>query len=240
MKNALLCLAAGSIAAANVSAEVITIDSGNASGAYDTLVGFVVDVDTTYNSSAPTHSTGWQGSLVAGQQYRIDSISLWEYSDTSTANENNDTPVYLSVYDYEAWDANGGFNGSAGTTHLKHSDNAIAHTDTVDGTKITYTFTDLTVTAGSDGWLGDGSLLFSWDDDTTANNYGSQGIHGLARVNADTATYGAAVMGQGSWLRTDRVTDIEITVTAIPEPATLGLIAIFGGSVLFIRRRFII
>jgi hypothetical protein len=30
------------------------------------------------------------------------------------------------------------------------------------------------------------------------------------------------------------------TLTAIPEPATLGLLAVFGGGVLFIRRRFMI
>ncbi|MDF7799029.1 hypothetical protein P4C99_06115 [Pontiellaceae bacterium B1224] len=32
----------------------------------------------------------------------------------------------------------------------------------------------------------------------------------------------------------------QLTVTAIPEPATLGLVAAFGGTVLFIRRRFMI
>ncbi|WP_372807623.1 hypothetical protein [Pontiella sp.] len=31
-----------------------------------------------------------------------------------------------------------------------------------------------------------------------------------------------------------------VSVTVIPEPATLGLVAAFGGSVLFIRRRFMI
>lgn len=31
-----------------------------------------------------------------------------------------------------------------------------------------------------------------------------------------------------------------ISVTVIPEPATLGLVAVFGGGVLFIRRRFMI
>jgi hypothetical protein len=32
----------------------------------------------------------------------------------------------------------------------------------------------------------------------------------------------------------------DITMTAIPEPATLGLVAAFGGGILFIRRRFMI
>lgn len=31
-----------------------------------------------------------------------------------------------------------------------------------------------------------------------------------------------------------------LTVTAIPEPATLGMVALFGGGILFIRRRFMI
>jgi hypothetical protein len=32
----------------------------------------------------------------------------------------------------------------------------------------------------------------------------------------------------------------DITLTAIPEPATLGMVAVFGGGILFIRRRFMI
>ncbi|MDF7801932.1 PEP-CTERM sorting domain-containing protein [Pontiellaceae bacterium B1224] len=32
----------------------------------------------------------------------------------------------------------------------------------------------------------------------------------------------------------------ELTMTAIPEPATLGLIGVFGGGIFFIRRRFLI
>jgi hypothetical protein len=34
--------------------------------------------------------------------------------------------------------------------------------------------------------------------------------------------------------------DFDVTTTVIPEPATLGLVAAFGGAVLFIRRRFMI
>lgn len=34
--------------------------------------------------------------------------------------------------------------------------------------------------------------------------------------------------------------DTALSITTIPEPATLGLIAVFGGGVIFIRRRFMI
>lgn len=49
--------------------------------------------------------------------------------------------------------------------------------------------------------------------------------------------YGIQMKGENVWV-TDVAPFGSVTVDAIPEPATLGLIGLFGGGLLFFRRRF--
>lgn len=215
----LMCVGVVSMA----SAEVFLLTDGGSGSPYGDTGGFVVDIDTTYNSS-------WNMPLVAGQQYRIESISIWEASDAKSPADA--TPVYLAVFD----STYAGFDGDTSAEYLLHSDNAIDHTATPDTSKITYTFTDLIVTAGSDGWLGDGLLYFLWDNDTVRNNWqGSGGVHPYQRIDSNPAAagYGAAVFAFGS-IQGSRVPEIEVTVTAVPEPATLVLLGVGG---LLLRRK---
>jgi len=80
-----------------------------------------------------------------------------------------------------------------------------------------------------------------------ANTYTSLGTASLS-LNYDNT---AATVGNWVALRIER-TDVadaplakwnstawidDVTVTAIPEPATLGMVALFGGGILFIRRK---
>ncbi len=80
-------------------------------------------------------------------------------------------------------------------------------------------------------------------------NYWSQGVDvdlsGLSVDAGATATFSMVVTWDGTTAPDDptwhkAVTYDNFAVTAIPEPATLGLVAAFGGAVLFIRRKFII
>lgn len=76
---------------------------------------------------------------------------------------------------------------------------------------------------------GDGNLAANREADISASITGlniSDGATFFIRWGAD---------GTGKGLGIDNV-----SVTAIPEPATMGLVALFGGAVLFIRRRFMI
>ncbi|MCA9236786.1 MAG: PEP-CTERM sorting domain-containing protein [Planctomycetales bacterium] len=207
------------------SAATLTLTDGGDGLPYGDTSGFVVDFDATY---------AWSPSLVAGQTYSIESISIWEASD-SAATPNN-TPVYLSVFDSTF----AGFTGDTSGSHLGFSDNAIDHTATPDTSKITYTFTGITVTADNDGALGGSGLVyFTWDDNTTRNNFGtSGGVHPYQRIdsNPPAADYGAAVFAFGA-IQTSRVPEIEITVRPVPEPSTLALFGLSSLGVLATRRR---
>ena len=222
----LMCMGLVSMA----SAEMLTITDGGSGSPYGDLSGFVLDVDTAYNNSG-TSTTGWDADLVAGQQYRIESISIWEASDAKSPP--NATPVYLSVFDSTF----AGFDGDTSAEYLLHSDNAIDHTATPDTSKITYTFTNLIVTAGSDGFGGNGLLYFLWDDDTIRNNFQtSGGVHPLQRIDSNPAAagYGAAVWAFGA-IQSSRVPEIEVSMTLVPEPATMVLLGL--GSLLLRRKR---
>lgn len=218
------------LVAGSASAELLTLTDGGDGSPYGDTEGFVVDFDSSF--------TSWSTTLVAGQSYSVDSISIWEASDAVAGDR---PPVYLSVFDSTF----GGYDGDTSAEHLGFSDNAIDHGLTPDTSKITYTFTGITVTADSDGALsGSGLLYFFWDDDTIRNNFsGSGGVQPYQRIDSNPSAsdpaYGAAVHAFGA-IQTSRVPEIEISVTAIPEPATIGLVGIFGAGVFFVRRRFMI
>lgn len=93
----------------------------------------------------------------------------------------------------------------------------------------------------------DGSTLNSRAVGT--GNYWSQGVDidlsAYSIANGATATFNMVVTWDGITAPADptwhkAVTYDNIALTAIPEPATLGLVTAFGGAVLFIRRRFMI
>lgn len=211
--------------ATTASAGTLTITDGGDGLPYGDTDGFVVDFDSTY---------AWSPALIPGRIYSIDSVSIWEASDSK--DPPNSTPAYLSVFDSTF----AGFNGATEAAHLGHSDNAIDHTATTDSAKITYTFSDIFVTADNDGALsGSGLVYFTWDDDTTRNNFGtSSGVHPYQRIdsNPPAADYGAAVYAFGA-IQPQRVPEIEISVTLqpIPEPSALALVALASLGIVLLQ-----
>lgn len=73
-----------------------------------------------------------------------------------------------------------------------------------------------------DGGAGAGQFVF------LRLSYGADTVSGSDNYNIDMREAG----NEGEWP--------VITYDAIPEPATLGLLGLFGGAILFMRRRFII
>lgn len=74
--------------------------------------------------------------------------------------------------------------------------------------------------------------------DLVANGAGMNSINQIQLV-ADGGVNGWEYNGTGG-VAADFVKIDSVTLTQIPEPATLGLIAAFGGGIVFIRRRFMI
>jgi hypothetical protein len=227
-----LLLAATFIAAfsfGGASAQTMLLTDGGSGLPYGDTDGFVIDFDSSF--------TSWQPALIAGASYRIDSISIWEASDSKSPA--NSTPVYLSVFDSTF----AGFNGNTEPSHLGFSDNAIDHTTTPDTSKITYTFTDMFVTADDDGTLsGSGLLYFTWDDNTTRNNFQpSGGVHPFQRIDSNPSAsdpaYGAAVYAFGA-IQGMRVPEIEVTLTqVVPEPSAVVLVSLGCIGLKMLRRR---
>ncbi len=222
---------AAALSAGTAASATLLLTDGGSGNPYGDTGGFVVDFDSSF--------TSWQPALVAGKTYSIDSISIWEASGAKDPEDN--TPVYLSAFGSSF--SVGGFDGDTSDSHLGHSDNAIDHTATPDTSKITYTFTNLLVTADSDGSFGGSGLVyFTWDDDTTRNNFqASGGVHPYQRIDlnpsaADPAN-GAAVYAFGI-IQGLRVPEIEISVTeVVPEPSAFALIGLVGFGVMVVRRR---
>ncbi len=100
----------------------------------------------------------------------------------------------------------------------------------------------------SDAWFSSAVLgqTFSFNDDSTvetaangtwttvSGSYdiaaGTGGAVGGIQISTDNGGY---TSGRGIFLD-----NIAVDVTTIPEPATLGLMVLFGAGAIFIRRRF--
>ncbi len=100
----------------------------------------------------------------------------------------------------------------------------------------------------SDAWYTSAATAqtFSFNDDSTGET-AKNGTWTTVTGSYDVAVGAGAAVG-GIQISTDNgsytsaggifLDNIEADVTAIPEPATLGMVGAFGGAVLFIRRRF--
>ena len=83
--------------------------------------------------------------------------------------------------------------------------------------------------------------LLSFNFARSGNNLNGRTVSGAIFTLADI-TFTTGGIGDIAGFRISSAnTDIQdVGIAAIPEPATLGIMAVFGGAVLFIRRRFMI
>ena len=78
-----------------------------------------------------------------------------------------------------------------------------------------------------------------WTGSLNAANFGATDWQSVLETGSNWTLDGAAI-DASSFAANFEVTNGGQTLSAVPEPATLGLIMAFGGGVLFIRRRFMI
>jgi hypothetical protein len=103
----------------------------------------------------------------------------------------------------------------------------------------------LTVTEGvntynynSDGWKHDGGVNYQVNPDSPSVVGALALDSGLANLSDTTVDFVWTFSGQrGHNLDTQSNWIDDVSLTVIPEPATLGMVAVFGGGILFIRRR---
>jgi hypothetical protein len=120
------------------------------------------------------------------------------------------------------------------------------------------------ITVDAAGSAGVGSIDFSWERFTTTTGdltvQWTTDTLGGGETWTDASTINIAGAPAGGWaaesIPINQLGDVkvrlflgngsggasfdDVSVTAIPEPATLGLLAVFGGGVLFIRRKLMI
>jgi hypothetical protein len=131
----------------------------------------------------------------------------------------------LNIFGDAATATGNGFTfGSGGTLSFKFGSTGVTPLNltylTADTATLAVDLTDYT------GALGTYTLV-----DANRDNVGQELNSIFSAVNLTEGAYA------GSYVTQDQASDL-ITVTIIPEPATLGLLAAFGGSMLFVRRRF--
>lgn len=228
------------VAAGVVQAEMVTVTDAAAND-YGATSGVAIDFDATTGLTA-----NWNADLVSGQQYEVDSISLY-LGAQGTINED----LYLGIY--TGLDEQIGVQAAATLSgFLGVSQNTINLATAPLDTALTWTFADglATVTSELNPGTGGDVLYFVLQTGTGALadvGVAVNGSRSFRRIDGTVGTFddelSAVIHGSRNGTLTDpdivtgRALEYSATVTAIPEPATMGLVALFGGGLLFIRRR---
>lgn len=116
------------------------------------------------------------------------------------------------VFEFNAFDASGG---------LELSTIAIAAAGYIN-------LGNVSITVDGSNYQGGEAVITLFDA-----SFGGPGLNGTSTVTSVTGFTG----GLSGYITQDQTTDL-VTLTVIPEPAVLGLVAIFGGGILFSRRLF--
>ena len=181
-------------------------------------VGGGVDVSTTLNSDT-TFGT------VAGASAASDS------SITLRMNNNNNRQLDIKITNTSGFDM---------TLDGFHFDYRKQNTST---TGTTIELIHLKSVSDLNGWVGQSldtqtpTLDYVWYDvDVVLTN---TILNDVVLADGESAAFRLLVLDTDEFVNW-QVDNIGITGTVIPEPATLGLITVFGGAVLFVRRRFML
>jgi len=210
-------------------ADQLQTNQRNSNNTYGDMQGFAIDFD----SSAANRATATPV-LTNGVTYSLDDVAVRVATSNGKFGATRDS--YLGVYTTIA--NNGTLSGFLGA-----SDNAVTLTDGSGKAYQTWDFSNINVTVDDVKGSGSGLLYFVFQltDSAlitldTTGNFDTPCIRDTnGSMNNDLS---AIVRGDGNnRVITSRAVLYTAHLTAIPEPATLGLIAVMAGGLLFVRRR---
>ena len=208
-------------------ADILQSNVQNSGAVYGATQGVAIDFDSS-NASGSTATPA----LTLGQVYQIDSLQV--RVNTSHAEFGATRDVYLAVYT--------GLNGAALSGFLGASASAVTLTDGSGIVNAQWTFSDsnITVTPEVNAGSGGDQRYFVFQSVDTALTTLEAFKVPLMRQGGSYANILSGIIrrdGANPGVQGARNPDYIATLHAIPEPATLGLIAVMGGGLLFIRRR---
>jgi len=207
----------------SVQADITTntVTTSNSTATYGDLNGVAIDFDSTVRTQA-----NWDPDLVAGDEYTIKSVGF--RVNTSHSNFGSTVDIYLGVYTGLSGIALSGFEGV--------SDSAVTLTDASGIVSATWDFTGMTVTPEANAGSGGDQRYFVFQTGTTALTQLDTRRIPLMRASATYANRLSAVLRRSNGgLNANRNPDFTATLT-IPEPASLGLIALIGMGLVAARR----
>ncbi|GEM_PF-977800 len=225
-----------------LTAATLTVDEAGTANSFGRTSGIAID----YNTS--TSDAVWDTNLVDGQEYSVDSVSL--YLNSWTADTDS---YYLGVYTDITTDAVGGGQDDTLSGFLGTSTNALNLSALDGGSKdlVTWNFSGINVTADDTAGSGSGILYFILQTGTSALSttgprpgQGEQSFHRIDGTSATFSDFLSATI-ESSFNGNDNFSDIvairpleyQTTVTAIPEPSSLLLVTSVIGAWLCIRSR---
>ena len=196
---------------------------------YGDMQGFAIDFD----SSAANRATATPV-LTNGVTYSLDDVAVRVATSHNKFGATRDS--YLGVYTTVNNDGTlGGFLGA--------SDSAVTLTDGSGKAYQTWDFSNINVTVDNVKGSGSGLLYFVFQTNSTAEasldttgNFDTPCIRDSnGSMNNDLS---AIVRGDlANKVITNRAVLYTAHLTVIPEPATLGMILLMGGGLIFVRRR---
>jgi len=209
-------------------ADEIRSDNQTVNQTYGATQGIAIDFDST-DASASTATPA----LTNGVTYQIDSVQV--RVNTSNNGFTNTKDVYLAVYT--------GLNGTALSGFLGASESAVHLVDRSGIVNAQWTFSDsnITVTPEANAGSGGDQRYFVFQSVNTAQTALNAGYDiPLMRQSGQYANILSGIIrgdGANPGVQGVRNPNYIATLHTIPEPATLGLIAVMAGGLIFVRRR---
>lgn len=217
--------------AVQASAETVSVTDGTGN-VWSDAAGWAIDFNTN------TSSAVWAPALVEGSTYSVDSVTV--FSGNNSNDVSQDTDFYVGVYTNGPTDS---AQGTAVSGFLGASTNTVNFGTLAESAPATFNFSGINVVADATPGGGSGVLYFVLQTGTTAvTDFVEANSVRLRRIDGNDGTFedelSAILDGRdvADHIRVTRSPEYQASVTLVPEPGSLTLLAV-GGLCILRRRR---